>query len=303
MSELIIPNADDLVGWRSSPGLWFGLARLWSRYSPRGKGAVPRALRGLMRDRVVVTTEHGAMLAVAPRAVDTAAMVWAMGGVYEPHVVDACVRLLRPGESFFDIGANLGVISMETAQQVPGAKVMAVEPQAELARHVAISAVLNKFDGLRVYWCLIGEHDEVRDTELHIPKHSIHASLVSRSGSACVEVVPQLSLDALVAHDGLPLPDVVKLDVEGAELLVLRGGKESLGARPASVVFEADQNMKRFGYERSELFKTLLTIAKYSFWYIPDDRSSPRPLASPARAVWDGNYIACAPRQRSRLIT
>jgi FkbM family methyltransferase len=224
-----------------------------------------------------------------------------MGGVYEPHVVDACVRLLRPGDTFFDVGANLGLVSMEVAQQVPGATLIAVEPQAELARHVAVSAALNGFHRFRVYRCLIADGSELQEAELHVPAHSIHASLISRSARACSELVPALGLDALADHADLPDPDVVKVDVEGAEALVMRGGRRVIAAGPASVVFEADQNMKRFGYDRAVLFDMLGKLADYTFFYIPDDRSPPRQLTSPAEAVWNGNYIACASRHLGRL--
>jgi FkbM family methyltransferase len=241
------------------------------------------------------------VLTVAPVALDTAATIWARGGVYEPWVVDACVALLRSGETFYDIGANIGLVATEVAQQVPDAELICFEPQHELAWHLAVSARLNGFR-MMVFPTLLNDQSEVGEEKLYVPAHSIHASIVSRDARARAALAPAISLDALADHHALQPPDVVKMDVEGAELLVAKGARESLRRRPASLVFESDVNMQRFGYERSELFGLLLEIADYQFWFIPEDRSGPIAVRSvPVPRGLNGNYVALAPQHRGRL--
>jgi hypothetical protein len=70
-------------------------------------------------------------------------------------------------------------------------------------------------------------------------------------------------------------PDVIKIDVEGAELQVLQGAERLLKERPPYLVFEADDNMMRFGYSRKDLFSYLRKQADFTIFGIREDGLAP----------------------------
>jgi hypothetical protein len=86
---------------------------------------------------------------------------------------------------------------------------------------------------------------------------------------------------------------VIKIDVEGGERDVFAGGARTIAAHAPFIVFEADANMKRFGYGRQDLFEQLNHMAAYRFYsirnrgFVPlenesDDAPCPDVMAVPA---------------------
>jgi FkbM family methyltransferase len=184
-------------------------------------------------------------------------------------VLDTCLAVLRPGDVFYDIGANVGFIGVEIARKIPSASVIAFEPQATLAHTIALSAQLNNLCNLKVCELMIGE--KVGQGRLFLPAHCIHASAVPREPDATETVCPITTLDEEVCNHRLPPPNVIKLDVEGSELAVFRGARQVLAKHRPWIVFEADDNMRRFNYTRDDIRKYLQEIAGYRLFFIGGD--------------------------------
>jgi FkbM family methyltransferase len=245
-------------------------------------------------------TEFGAVMAVCPGSLDTYCFIAAQGGAYDRGVLGACQKLLRRGETAIDIGANVGLVSLELCARFGGSvRVVSFEPQPHLAKHLAVSAKLNDFD-IRVFACLVGDQDG--EQALFVPAHSIHASVISRTRRAKRMVRPVTRLDGLVSGGMIDPPAMIKIDVEGAEMAVLNGARGLLRDHQPSLVFEADENMLRFGNSRRDLFAELRRHAAYRMFavadtseFIPIDETDD-PDAWPHR-----NYAAVAPRHSGRL--
>ncbi|HUR81202.1 MAG TPA: FkbM family methyltransferase [Thermoanaerobaculia bacterium] len=150
---------------------------------------------------------------------------------------------VRAGDVFVDVGANLGYYSLPAARA--GARVYAFEAQQALAELLIRSAALNGFDErLAVMWAAVSDRPDgfadfflaADSSLLGVPSLLPHDWL--RGG--IVERVPVVTLDAWAQRNGVTRIDVVKIDVEGAESLVLRGMREVLKqCRPRLVVIEA----------------------------------------------------------------
>jgi FkbM family methyltransferase len=156
-------------------------------------------------------------------------------GTTEPGVQQALVELLEPGMTFYDIGANMGFFSLIAWRRVgPGGRVRAFEPLPESARTLRHNVALNDARNVEVVEAAVGA--EPGRAQLAVTAESVQAHLADIDidtptlGVVDIEVT---AVDAEVAA-GRPAPDVVKVDVEGAELAALDGMRETFHEhRPA----------------------------------------------------------------------
>ena len=269
-------NPRDLQGWTDKATIPFHFAYAWGKYMPRGKGWFPRKVGTLLcrNMRHTILTRYGAILAVEPSSLDVYTTILRDDGSWNPHVLRACHRVLEQGGSFFDIGANVGYISIEIANLFnDGVEVTAFEPQPSLARIIAISAALNGFKHLNVHAAMVGQ--DVGHGDLFVPAHSIHASAIPRKSNAPHIKCPKFSIDYLDEHNVVPRPSVIKIDVEGGEIEVIKGASNTIKKYAPFIVFESDINMARFGYTRSYIVSLIENLSEYTFFAISDEKLLP----------------------------
>jgi FkbM family methyltransferase len=269
----VVPTVEERDGWSERRPRAFSLALAWSRRSPRAKSWVPRQIGRLSgaRWKTAIRSANGTVLAVDPANLDVYVQI-ARDGAVDPWVLDTCLRLLEPGDVFFDIGANAGFISLSVGAHFgDSTTVVAFEPQPGLARRIAVSAHLNGLENCTVFETMLGASDGT--ATLHLSAHALHASAIARDPGAAAIARSIAQLDTLIAGGAVPVPSLIKIDVEGAELRVLQGAQRLLRENEPLLVFEADTNMERFGYGRNELLGYIRSCADYSFWGIRPDGS------------------------------
>src|SRR5262249_32457227 len=142
------------------------------------------------------------------------------------HLMECCRRLLRPGETFYDIGANTGIFGLDLLMSVKGLNVVMFEPQRNHAKHIRASIVANGFDKAQLFEMALGDENKV--SSFFLTSHSIHASIVPREDRFQEISVEMRTLDSLLYEKAIPPPDVIKIDVEGSELATFRGARDSL---------------------------------------------------------------------------
>lgn len=165
-------------------------------------------------------------------------MIERIFGTYEPNTYDAIATFLHPGQTFIDVGANKGDFSLYAASLVgKHGRVIAVEPDADNCRWIKRSVALNKYRQVLLREAALSE----RTGEALLYRgqksgwHSLMPGLPGRDrGTVRVQT---LSLDQLVAELGLHgRVAMIKVDVEGAEMMVLRGAIETLRRQPQPVI-------------------------------------------------------------------
>lgn len=143
------------------------------------------------------------------------------GHPYEMHLANFLQRVLQPGMTFIDVGANIGFFTMLGARRVGGSgKVIAVEPNSENCRLIMLSIRHNQMTNIKILSLALGAET---GTAFFTPAMGSNGTLQPESensllGSNCT-IVPLAPLDALVKEH----VDVIKMDAEGAEGSVLRG--------------------------------------------------------------------------------
>jgi FkbM family methyltransferase len=155
----------------------------------------------------------------------------------------ALSRHLRPGCVFYDIGANVGFFSLITARLVgPTGMVYSFEPLSENAEAIRQNARINGLENLMVLEAAASETSGLG--ELFVTEWDGGGTLASPAlrpprsvGSRTVRTV---AVDELVDNRELRAPSVVKIDVEGAELDVIRGMQRTLARFGPIILYEVD---------------------------------------------------------------
>jgi FkbM family methyltransferase len=163
------------------------------------------------------------------------------GWVYESETTRFISRWLRPGDTFIDIGANVGFFAVLAASIVgPSGRVHAFEPNPVAHDLLARSAAANDLNGRLIVnrlavTALTGSARLWRRPDL---RAGDDASTIRRRGWIPIEV-NATTIDDYCHANGIERARLVKIDVEGAELDVVGGAAHLLGAiRPDAVVCE-----------------------------------------------------------------
>ena len=131
-------------------------------------------------------------------------------------------KRIRPGFTFIDVGANVGAYSLFVAGRADtSARILAIEPQPAIYDRLVANIRLNGFATIKAMDCAVA--DRTGELTLFIDaKNSGESSvkIVAAGGAEPIRVTAKRLLD-IVREEGFRSLDAVKLDVEGAEDLIL----------------------------------------------------------------------------------
>jgi FkbM family methyltransferase len=224
------------------------------RRVPRLARVVDRAVsvfsRPLQGKTVTIRSgEAAGLLFRVPRS----STVWISGKVETPVQV-ALRRALRPGDVFFDVGANVGFFTILGARLVgPSGKVVAFEPHPANVEALRTNVEANLFENVVVVPKAVSASSGER--LLDVRSAALAKLVEDRSGAGLAERVPATSIDDFVSAPGGLIPDVLKIDVEGHEVEVLSGMHRTLSQHSPVIVCEmhgrnasVQRALAEFGY-------------------------------------------------------
>lgn len=194
---------------------------------------------------------------------------------FDPMLLHFAATEVRPGMNVWDVGANVGIFAFAAAHLALPGRVVAVEPDPFLVELLRRTKGLTANVDLNVIVVPCAISDRVGTTRLKIAMRGRAANAItdspgsSQMGGVRAEVtVPTLRLDDLLVD--MEAPNIVKIDVETAEHLVLRGAMKLLGeARPVILIEVASANAAEVG--------GLFTQYDYALF----DGKAPEPRATP----------------------
>jgi FkbM family methyltransferase len=162
---------------------------------------------------------------------------------FEPAETAFVEQYLRAGMSFVDIGANIGWFSLIAAKAVgPTGQVVAIEPRPDSIERLAMSARENGFANVRTLHMALAARAGRSKVGAHLAgANSGGTWLITTAELARTMAVDHQLFDVDVGRlDDIDLPacDLLKIDVEGAEHLVLEGGRATLARHRPAILCE-----------------------------------------------------------------
>ncbi len=211
---------------------------------------------------LTVTFADGLRMAWHPHDTRSVPSVAVNHGHYEPEERVALASLAASAEVILDIGANAGfmALSMAQAARSRSAKIHAFEPvpstYAELVRNVELNGL-----GRRIQPHAFALGENAGSVTFFVP--AFHGSVAASQqplfqGENREVNVEMRTLDAFVAEEKLERVDLIKCDVEGAELFALRGGLDSLQRfRPVLMLEMLRKWARAFNYHPNDILELL----------------------------------------------
>lgn len=203
-------------------------------------------------------------------------------------------RFLQPGAVFLDVGANIGLFALRAAECVgPTGRVIAVEPADVSAGRLERNLALNAMAQVAVVRAALSDREgeaELRHVELGDDPQAW--SIMPEAGGADAEKVRTTTLDALAEAQGLTRLDLIKMDVEGAEPMVVAGGGATLARFRPSVIFEINSGPALAREDRTGCFDALRGLGYGIFTMGPRDGGL-TPVTE--QGMGHGNLIAVHP--------
>ena len=191
-------------------------------------------------------------------------------GSAEQDVQDLLGAWLRPGSVYYDLGANVGFLTLVGARLVGSAgHVYAFEPSPGTAAALRSNVLRNGLTNVTVIEAAVGATSGTARFDPVDEEASQLATLLDPAQEGGVEV-QVVAIDDFV-RDGARPPDVVKIDVEGAEDAAIAGMRETLAARTPSVVCEIHQTLHADEHPAEVLLRQAgLTVS----WLEPELRAT-----------------------------
>ncbi len=201
-------------------------------------------------------------------------------GRYSPETVRVLRRVVRPGDTCLDVGANLGIHTCVLSDLVrPTGRVLSFEP-LPLARAAAAALVRRRrLDNVRLF--AVALSDGPREGRMVVPEREGSPwdgyAFLERAGAS--NVLPgrrftgrrmvdftSETLDGVLQGEEVDRVDMIKLDVEGSELFVLEGGRRTLRRyRPLVLCELIPARCQRYGYAAADIMGVLADLGYKAF--------------------------------------
>jgi FkbM family methyltransferase len=225
----------------------------------------------ILLNRQIAVSIDGISVLLFPQGA-TAGDIWA-GLRCEKHEVSFILGALKPGMIFFDVGANAGLFAISAAKKIGGKGVFAFEPCSSTCELLKRNLQLNRLAGVNVVQTALG--DSVGGGVLQINvrgKDGLNTlGQATHPDSRVVgqETVRITSLNVFMKDHNVPRVDVMKVDIEGAELMMFRGARDLLERADAPLIlYEGFGFLTRgFGYHPVEII-WLLESCGYTLYLL-----------------------------------
>lgn len=220
-------------------------------------------------------------------------------GAYSRDILKVLEPILSEEMTFVDVGANQGEFTLFAAKRLRKGRVIAFEPTSYMYEKLVNNIALNGFKNIELVNQALS--DKPGQLPIYMPKgkfsdgtsHFGLSSLYkSPAGSDCMEIINVTTLDEYVKRTQLSHIDVMKIDIEGSELFMLRGAARTLKAfKPVLIVEIGRGPCLAAGYDCREILEYIASYGYRIEFIMPGGKT--RPLES--RALAENQNMICYP--------
>ena len=245
------------------------------------RSLIERLSRGIvLKRRLPYLFKRGALF-VSP---DSALKFWRFNlAKVDPTLLDVALEHVRIGDTIWDIGANVGLFAFAAANLAgPTGSILCIEADIWLCNLLSRSKGLSTNAHLNIDILPVAVSDSIDLLKFNISSRGRCANFLAKfqgssqtGGVRETKIVPSLNLDFVL--DKYKAPSFVKIDVEGAEALVLGGARKLLAEVRPTIYCEVS-------YENSDQVSSILRDHKYKMFDAEANKPDRIPLQ---RATWN----------------
>jgi FkbM family methyltransferase len=216
---------------------------------------------------VVATDQYGGKFRLVTS--DTIQRAIYLFGIWEPHVAGLIRGILKPGDTFVDVGANIGYFSVMASRLVgPSGKVVSIEASSAMFERLKDSLQRNSCSNTRPVRGAVS--DSKGTIKLYLPDAEEGncglGSMVRETST--FEESPADTIGHWLLPEEIKTVRLMKIDVEGAESMVMSGLREILPLLPQNAEILAEISPDWGG---SDQVFSLMEQAGFSAWALPGD--------------------------------
>jgi FkbM family methyltransferase len=198
---------------------------------------------------------------------------WNGANAYEPMSLKCWQALAKSSSVIFDVGSYSGVYSIAAASQNSKSKVFSFEALDTVYSRLLINKIANMLGNLEVHHLAVSDVEGFVEFNVYAGDSvlSTGSSILSKQTGRTVyqkKQVQSISLDALMSKLNVSRLDLMKIDAEGAEHLIFKGGRETLKKHMPDIVCEFLKGAETEGIE------SMLSGMGYRFFQIDEKAMS-----------------------------
>jgi FkbM family methyltransferase len=176
-------------------------------------------------------------------------------GLYDYNEMNFLLRYLRGNDAFLDIGANVGIYTLLAASKIQSGSVYSFEVLPKNYNRLIQNLQLNQFQQVKPY--AIAVSDFTGTTALNIAEGDSMPFITNNATDNTITVTTD-TLDNLLQYESVANLTLAKMDIEGAEILALKGAISLLKKqRPYVWILEINDTVKNFGLQKQDVVKFL----------------------------------------------
>lgn len=207
----------------------------------------------LLRRHLDLDLLPGVKLRCYPDSYSAAAVLYC--GLYDYDEMNFLLRYLRTEDQFLDIGANIGSYTLLAASKIRAGFIHSLEPLPKNYKRLQENLALNQFNQVKTYAMAVS--DQVGKAILNLAEGDSMPFLAHAPMENSIEVLTD-TLDHLLKDRVLDNLTLAKMDIEGAELLALKGATSLLRQqRPQVWILEINDRVSNFNHRQQDVVNFL----------------------------------------------
>ena len=211
----------------------------------------------------IIKTIYGFKLIIDPSIDNGVELSLFQTGTYEKGILSFIENNYSGGGCFIDVGANIGLMSVFTAYKFPKAKIVAFEAQPDTFALLQENIAINNSVSIDARHCALGNENGTVSIYDNWQVNRGGASIVVKDTNSNAHVVEMQTLDDAI---GDTFTEMIKIDVEGFELEVLKGAQQTIRKNLPVIIVEVSVKRVNKHASSGEIFEFIKGQGNYRIY-------------------------------------